>query len=103
MIITHPDNIEKIKYYFQKSNHIHLLSVLEIKGSPYLEKERWNGKWVRTKVLPDDRFTEWVDIENPSDWAIYFGLVKKEMELVFYEVKQPYVFESFKYLKCQKN
>lgn len=99
-IITHPSNIKLLKEQIKKSNFtenyfglpnnsIHLIGGLggiEILGSEHLEPEKWTGRWIRTDKMPDNRFVEMVDLKNPSEWAIYFGLVRKEMAMLAYEV-----------------
>lgn len=63
------------------------LDGVEVVENPKMEKEKWTGRWLRNSILPDDRFVTWLDNEdmmNPPSWAIYFGLVRKEMEMVFY-------------------
>ncbi len=96
-IITHPDNIEILKKELDKNknDYIYHPKDIEIIAVNYLPKEeqvKENGKivWQRTKVLSDSSFIDWVtDMENPSSWQIYFGLVEPKMQLVFYAIKKP--------------
>lgn len=77
-ICGHPNNIEifqdKVKSIsdtgcFIDRNRISVIS------SNYLDE----FSYVRTNVLPDNRFMNWVDsLSSPPSWAVYFGLVKKE-------------------------
>ena len=40
-------------------------------------------KYKRTNILPDNSFCQWLDeeeLDNPPSWAIFFGLVAKNIE-----------------------
>lgn len=67
----------------------------QIKTNPSLSETRWNGQWVRTNILPDTRFFTWIEnIDNPSEWQIQAGMVKKELEDVFY-IEDPSSYRLF--------
>ena len=89
-LITHPDNetyLQRLVDELHSAKNIHTIHPYKIMYSEYMEKDRWTGEWTRDQtVLLDTRFQTWIDdLEDPAEWAIYFGLVKKVMEAVFYE------------------
>lgn len=96
-IIIHPKNYEIIKQHLNNNknfpeklygtpdNSIHLPFGYEIIPNEWIPKYKQNG-WKRTGIIPDNRFVEMVDIENPPRWAIYFGLVEPNNQPVFYVV-----------------
>lgn len=81
MLICHPNT---------KAELVKVLNTHSAEDSVYIHTIRpWSEKVVedslvpefrykRTEVLPDNSFFQMVDTNNPSSWAIYFGLVKKE-------------------------
>lgn len=58
--------------------------------------KQWTGKWTRTPLLRDDRFTQWVDLVCPSRWAQYFGLVEKEMKPAYYIIPELKIERKYK-------
>jgi hypothetical protein len=106
-IFTHPDNIEILRKKVEEktlevADHV-FTRPIKITGNAYLERSRpkldSNGKqiWKRGKVLPDTNLITWVeDIQNPTSWAIYFGLVEPEEELVFYGLTKRSAVKSWK-------
>jgi hypothetical protein len=97
-IICHPNNFkflqEKLEEFSPKiSDYIafsHAIKIIADEHVPeFTDKiQTKNGKpvWSRTAILPDTQFVEWVDLENPSSWHIYFGLVEHAKERCFYKV-----------------
>ena len=96
-IICHPDNYDflvkalekfspKISDFIAFAHPIQIITdvnVSKCSDKPLIK----NGKqvWKRTAFMPDSRFVEWVDdLENPSSWQIYFGLVEIAYEPMFY-------------------
>ena len=50
-----------------------------------------DGKYDRVDdVVPDDKFCTLVDIDNPPEWAIYFGLVKERVVTNIVMMKKRY-------------
>lgn len=104
LIVTHPDNVDKIrdvvgKFQNAESDFIHHIKPISnlgirIQTNPYIEKERPTGRW----LVEGNRFFTWWDGQGePPSWAIHFGFVKPEMEPVFYELSEPTVFSPFKW------
>lgn len=100
-LVTHPCNAHLINNLIREhrakdAGFTHIIAdySIAIVYNEYLEKEKWTGRWIRRSVMPDDRFTTWVsdeDLLNPSSWQIFFGLVQKEMEPIFYILEVPSV------------
>jgi hypothetical protein len=91
LIVTHPDNIDKVldtfgKYRRADEDHIHHIKPvanmsIRVQGNPMIEKERPTGRYL---VEGNRFFTYWDGQGEPPDWALYFGFVKREMEPVYY-------------------
>lgn len=80
-IITHPANVDLIRNIDSvKDVHIIDINRIEIISNPYMERERWTGKWL---VAGNEFYQYWDGVGQPPSWAIYFGFVKKEMVLNF--------------------
>lgn len=99
LIVTHPDNVEKIRRLLTEQNKndkikdsgfIHTMRpfCIEFRIDSAIEKERPTGRY----LVENDRFsTYWDGKGEPPDWTLYFGFVKPIMEPVFYQVNQPTV------------
>lgn len=95
-LITHPDNLELIKR-FCKEDKLGLLDPapfgLEIVTDKHLEVQRWTGRYVlpdgravpkEEVAVPDGRFFEWGNSDLEIKLLLEWGLIKKEMEPLFY-------------------
>jgi hypothetical protein len=98
-IITHPGNVDIIKRAIEKQSKkidsfIAFSHAINIKTNPNLEQFKQKEKdgkklWQRGSILPDTQFVEWIDdIENPTSWQIYFGLVEPILEPLIYLTKK---------------
>lgn len=80
IIYTHPNNLELLKKEFSKAENFHnTFNSIPIIADPLLEEFSIDTTiWERTEIMPDTKFTTWVeDLLNPPSWAIFFGLVKR--------------------------
>jgi hypothetical protein len=87
-IYTHPNNIPLLEKEFKKvSDKVHsFISFsrgISIVAAPYMDRfikassDNAYVVWRRTNVLPDTKLVQYVDdIEKPTSWQIYFGLVE---------------------------
>lgn len=96
-ILTHPKNKPLIESITVKaSNHLERQGIANcrIDGIPIIftddiPAEKWYGRYKRVDKC---KFISY-DLENPSDWEIYFGFVEKMMEpnFIFYDPKVAFV------------
>jgi hypothetical protein len=90
-LVTHPDNLDVIrreltKYSQEKDGFIFRPAGLKVTTNEHMEAKvqaKKNDKllWKRGDVLPDTKFIEWANLEDPTSWQIYFGLVEPVMEI----------------------
>jgi hypothetical protein len=103
-IFCHPNNFKFLQEQLEKFSpkisgfiaFAHSIEIIQDKNLPeFTDKiQIKDGKpvWRRTDILPDTQFVQWVDLENPSSWQIYFGLVEHAKERCFYNVSMGHTY-----------
>lgn len=106
IIYCHPSVLNEINKYIESKtkedhdNHIYKIFGYNVITDEFMEPYKWTGRYIRTNKYPDDRFFTWLteaEIQDPPEWAIYMGLVEKEMEANLFIIEQYKLKKSFVY------